>query len=147
MWERAYVIFFAFLAGSRGARPPDTPNSLADAKAVALPTRSTAAQSIVDALPDAALVLDATARILAANAAAHDIMGRVLIGDHVGRTARHPELADAIRTTVATGEKSSFVMTQIVKHIAVRHRGRVEVSLTLGAGTTFSLVFPLHDSR
>jgi two-component system phosphate regulon sensor histidine kinase PhoR len=71
--------------------------------------------------------------------------------DGPGIAAEHlPRLTERFYrvNTLASREKGGTGLgLAIVKHIAVRHRGRVEVSSTLGAGTTFSLVFPLHDSR
>ena len=71
----------------------------------------TGSQSLVDALPDAALVLDDRAAIIAVNAATHGLFHRVFVGEHIGRTARQPELTAAVKTTLATGQQSVFVLT------------------------------------
>ena len=68
-------------------------------------------QSLVDALPDAALVLDDRATILAANTAIQALFDRVFVGEHIGRTARQPELTTAVKATLATGQQSVFVLT------------------------------------
>ena len=68
-------------------------------------------QSLVDALPDAALVLDNRSAILAANTAVQGLFDRVFVGEHIGRTARQPELTTAVKTTLATGQQSVFVLT------------------------------------
>ena len=76
-------------------------------------------QSLVDALPDAALLLDAEVAIIAGNAAAQGLFHRVFVGEHIGRTARQPEIVDAVKATLATGQQSVFVLT--IKTPTERH--------------------------
>ena len=76
-------------------------------------------QSLVDAMPDAALVLDNRAVVIAVNAAAQIVFNRVAIGEHIGHTARHPDLTTAVTATLATGQQSLFVLT--VKTPTERH--------------------------
>jgi two-component system phosphate regulon sensor histidine kinase PhoR len=77
------------------------------------------AQSIVDALPDAALILDHEERVIAANGAAVNLLGPVRSGDRAVRSMRHPEFAEAIKTCLATGERATFLST--VGHPTERH--------------------------
>jgi two-component system, OmpR family, phosphate regulon sensor histidine kinase PhoR len=65
-------------------------------------------RSLIDALPDAALLLDAQGTLIAANAVAAEVFGRLFIGDHIGRTSRQPELAKAIQSVIATGGREIF---------------------------------------
>jgi two-component system phosphate regulon sensor histidine kinase PhoR len=109
MIQRAQQLVSRLLASAADVVHANAPASSTAASTPPAPPPASA-QSIVDALPDAAIVLDPTALILTANGAAHEIFGRILVGDHVGRTARHPELSDAIKTTLSTGQKSSFFL-------------------------------------
>jgi two-component system, OmpR family, phosphate regulon sensor histidine kinase PhoR len=76
-------------------------------------------RSIIDALPDAALLLDAQGILMATNATAVEIFGHVFIGEHVGRTARHPELSVAVSATLKSGGKANFEM--VLKSSTERH--------------------------
>ncbi len=76
-------------------------------------------RSLIEALPDAALFLDARGTVIAANGAANEVLGKVYFGEHIGRTARQPELAAAIRSTLASGQKAVFELA--LKSPAERH--------------------------
>jgi two-component system, OmpR family, phosphate regulon sensor histidine kinase PhoR len=71
-------------------------------------------QSLLDGLPDAALVLDLETRVLAANAAARAIFDTVDLGGPISRTSRNPVLATSVRTCLASSERVPFelVVTQ-----------------------------------
>lgn len=90
--------------------------------------RAAGARSLIDALPDAALVLDSRRTVLAANAAAIETLGRVSIGEHVGRTARQPELSSAIDDTLASGQRSMFEI--VLKSPTERHLDGAVTKLT-----------------
>jgi two-component system, OmpR family, phosphate regulon sensor histidine kinase PhoR len=66
------------------------------------------AQSLIDALSDAALILDARGIVLVANTNAQEAFGRLFVGEHIGRTARHPELAEAIKSSLINGQTTTF---------------------------------------
>lgn len=68
----------------------------------------TGPRSLIEALPDAAMLLDMRGVVLAANAAASDLFGRVLLGEHIGQTARQPDLAAAIKRALDSGQKATF---------------------------------------
>jgi two-component system, OmpR family, phosphate regulon sensor histidine kinase PhoR len=76
-------------------------------------------RSMLDALPDAALLLDAQGMLIAANVAAQDVFDPLHIGEHIGRTVRQPELVNAVKTVSASGEKSIFDL--VLKSPAPRH--------------------------
>ncbi len=61
---------------------------------------------MLDALPDAALLLDAQGMLIATNAAASEVFGQLHIGEHIGRTVRQPELVNAVKTVSASGSSS-----------------------------------------
>ena len=67
-------------------------------------------RSLIDALPDAALLLDNHGTLIAVNAAAIDVFGHLNIGEHIGRSARQPELANAVKAVMSTGGKVIFDM-------------------------------------
>ena len=68
-------------------------------------------QTLVDALPDATLILDERGMVIVANPAAHGVITPLILGAHIGNSARQPELADAIRSAQASGQKSVFELT------------------------------------
>jgi two-component system, OmpR family, phosphate regulon sensor histidine kinase PhoR len=76
-------------------------------------------RSMIDALPDAALMLDARGILMVANATAVEIFGQTFIGEHFGRTARHPELSVAVSAALKSGEKAIFEM--VLKTPTERH--------------------------
>jgi two-component system, OmpR family, phosphate regulon sensor histidine kinase PhoR len=77
------------------------------------------ARSLIDALPDAALLLDSQGIVTATNATAVEIFGQIFVGEYVGRTARQPELAAAVKLALKSGEKAIFEMA--VKSPTERH--------------------------
>jgi two-component system, OmpR family, phosphate regulon sensor histidine kinase PhoR len=83
--------------------------------------------------------------LLAANVAAGDIFGPLYIGEHIGRTARQPELANAVKAVVSSGEQAIFEM--VLKSPTDRHLDTV-VSRLQGFGSQQnapSLLVVLHD--
>ena len=64
--------------------------------------------AVLDALPNAALLLDHELTVLHGNARAREIFGAVWIGGHIARTSRHPELAGALAHTQKTQEQAAF---------------------------------------
>jgi two-component system, OmpR family, phosphate regulon sensor histidine kinase PhoR len=63
--------------------------------------------SIVESLPDPALVLDAGGSILAANAAAADLFSNARPGRHISQITRAPELLTSVETALETRESQS----------------------------------------
>jgi PAS domain-containing protein len=61
------------------------------------------ARAIIDALPDAALLLDGALTLLHGNDRAREMFGSLAIGEHVARTSRHPELSAALAEAQKTG--------------------------------------------
>ncbi len=82
-------------------------------------SRIDGAQSLINALSDAAFILDERSTVLAANASAQNAFGRLFIGEHIGRTARHPELAAAIKSSLANSQTAKFEL--VLKAPAERH--------------------------
>ena len=72
------------------------------------PSAGPSLSALVDALPDPALLLDIDSRVMAANPAVQGVFGHVFVGAHIGRSARHPELAAAIKSALATEQKAIF---------------------------------------
>jgi two-component system, OmpR family, phosphate regulon sensor histidine kinase PhoR len=104
--------------------------------------RTAAARSFIDALPDAALVLDSRRILLAANASAIETLGHVAIGEHIGRTARQPELNAAIDATMTSGQRSMFVI--VIKSPTERHLdGAVTKLAGFGNGPSSPALFVL----
>jgi two-component system phosphate regulon sensor histidine kinase PhoR len=68
------------------------------------PAISQSVDSLIGALPIAAIALDRTARVLAFNAAASDIAPALRLGESALIALRMPELIDAIRRAAASGE-------------------------------------------
>jgi two-component system phosphate regulon sensor histidine kinase PhoR len=65
---------------------------------------SQSVDSLIGALPIAAIALDRTARVLAFNTAASDIVPALRLGESALIALRMPELIDAIRRAAASGE-------------------------------------------
>jgi two-component system, OmpR family, phosphate regulon sensor histidine kinase PhoR len=76
-------------------------------------------RSLVDALPDAALLLDTQGTLIVANAVAGEVFGRLFVGEHIGHTARQPELAKAVLSVLAGGGRAIFEM--VLKTPTDRH--------------------------
>ncbi|MEA2975718.1 MAG: two-component system, OmpR family, phosphate regulon sensor histidine kinase PhoR [Alphaproteobacteria bacterium] len=68
------------------------------------PAISQSVDSLIGALPIAAIALDRTARVLAFNTAASDIAPALRLGESALIALRTPELIDAIRRAAASGE-------------------------------------------
>ena len=116
LWDRIRDARDALVARARMLRTDHAgasqPTGLAPEHARVSSALSAAAlQTLVDALPDAALVLDARAMVIVANPAAHGAISPLVLGAHIGNSARQPELADAIRSAQASGQKSAFELT------------------------------------
>ena len=116
VWDRmrgtkdALVARVRKLRNSHGGESPQT-GVLPRHVRVSSTLPAAALQTLVDALPDAALVLDARAMVIVANRAAHGVITPLVLGAHIGNSARQPELADAIRSAQASGQKSAFELT------------------------------------
>jgi two-component system, OmpR family, phosphate regulon sensor histidine kinase PhoR len=76
-------------------------------------------RSMIDALPDAALLLDGQGVLTAANTTAAGIFGQIFAGEHIGRTARQPELAAAVNSALTSGGKAIFEL--VIRTPAERH--------------------------
>jgi two-component system, OmpR family, phosphate regulon sensor histidine kinase PhoR len=66
------------------------------------------AQSLINALSDAALILDERSILLATNASAQDAFGRLFVGEHIGKSVRHPELYSAIMSSLTNSQTAHF---------------------------------------
>jgi two-component system, OmpR family, phosphate regulon sensor histidine kinase PhoR len=64
-------------------------------------------KSIVESLPDPALVLDSGGAILATNAAASDLFSSARPGRHISQITRAPELLTSVETALETRETQS----------------------------------------
>jgi two-component system, OmpR family, phosphate regulon sensor histidine kinase PhoR len=83
---------------------------------------------VVDALPDATLLLDASLSLLHGNALARDVFGVLRAGQHISRTSRDPDLMAALVQAQKSGLRVQFELVQ---------RGPVERRLE-GAATALS---------
>jgi two-component system, OmpR family, phosphate regulon sensor histidine kinase PhoR len=80
---------------------------------------SDGARSLIEALPDASLLLDVRGTLLAANATAGEIFGKVFTGEHIGRTMRQPEFTAAMKSVLESGQKAMFEL--VLKSPTERH--------------------------
>ncbi len=99
-------------------------------------------RALINALPDVVLLLDRKGALLAANVAAGEIFGRLYLGEHIGRTARQPELSGAVNATLASGEKAVFELA--IKKPAERHLDG-SVSRLAGFADQPALIVVLQD--
>ncbi len=76
-------------------------------------------RSLIGALPDAALLIDSQGSLTAGNSAAVEVFGQLFVGEHIGRTARQPELAAAVSSALSGAEKAIFEI--VIKNPAERH--------------------------
>ena len=81
--------------------------------------REQLAVSILDSLPDPALILDDAAILLQGNAQAGEVLGGLRIGEHISRTTRNPELAAAIANARQPGSRELF---ELVLHSPIERR-------------------------
>ena len=65
---------------------------------------------LVDASPDAMVLLDHRLIVLHGNERARDSLGQLRIGEHVSHSSRHPELAQALGRIQEGGQSASFEM-------------------------------------
>jgi two-component system, OmpR family, phosphate regulon sensor histidine kinase PhoR len=77
------------------------------------------AVSVLDSLPDPALILDDADVILHGNALAAQVFGDVRRGEHVSRTTRNPELVAAVASVREHGSKVPF---ELLLHSPVERR-------------------------
>ncbi len=75
--------------------------------------------SILNSLPDPALILDDFAVLLRGNNLARDVLGELRIGEHISRTTRNPELAAAIANAGQPGHREQF---ELVLHSPIERR-------------------------
>jgi two-component system phosphate regulon sensor histidine kinase PhoR len=68
--------------------------------------RASAADGMIDSLPDPVILVDGTRRIVRANAAAGELLGRTLVGDDMALSLRHPAILTAV-SDVLEGRGSS----------------------------------------
>ena len=64
--------------------------------------------AVVDALPDAALVLGASLDLVHGNALAREVFGPLRLGQHISLTTRNPELAAAVAQALSSDERILF---------------------------------------
>jgi two-component system phosphate regulon sensor histidine kinase PhoR len=76
-------------------------------------------RSLLEALPDASLLLDVQGTVIAANSAAVEVFGKVFTGEHIGRTTRQPEFTAAMKSALVSGQKAMFEL--VLKSPIERH--------------------------
>jgi len=63
--------------------------------------QASAADAMLDALPDPVLLLDSARRVRRANDAAEDLLGSALVGEDLSLSLRHPAVLDAVSEVLA----------------------------------------------
>jgi two-component system, OmpR family, phosphate regulon sensor histidine kinase PhoR len=127
MRQRALDTLSGWSGRLRAWRRSDADSAVLTSEQIAVRPRTAAreaqshagARTLIDALPDAALILDGRRTLLAANAAAIETLGSVAVGEHIGRTARQPELSAAIDVAMTSGQRANFEL--VIKTLTERH--------------------------
>jgi two-component system, OmpR family, phosphate regulon sensor histidine kinase PhoR len=73
---------------------------------------STGVFAVIDALPDAALVMDADLNLLHGNALAQQMLGTLYVGAHITRTNRNPSLIASVQQAYSLNSRVTFQMVQ-----------------------------------
>ena len=105
---------------------------------------ATAATAILDTLPDPVLMLDATRRVVQANAAAAKLFGGNLLGRDLALVLRHPAVLEAVAAVLskaAPAREAPFVLSGPVSRDLV---ARV-VALPHAAGADTAALLTLQD--
>jgi two-component system phosphate regulon sensor histidine kinase PhoR len=103
-------------------------------------------QSLIDALPDAAVAIDARATVIAFNAAAHALAPALRIGAALATGWRAPSLLGAVRAAAASGTPQRVELSEQVpleRWFEVHIAPLPAAPLDAGAGPSLLLVF--HD--
>ena len=101
-----------------------------------LPDPLSSVTAILDALPDAALIIDDASQVMHGNALARELLGTVRRGEHLSQTTRDPDLATAVAAARGTGRRALFELTV---------RRPVERRLE-GAANRLSIGHPGHEA-
>ncbi len=112
----AGILAFASILGYALLREPASPEARALRQRRSRPDldQAIARQTLIDAMPDPAWVLDGHSIVLNANALARGIFPNLRTGIHVSSAARSPDVIEAIEKTVATGVVQSATLHQRV---------------------------------
>jgi two-component system phosphate regulon sensor histidine kinase PhoR len=119
------------LASARDRLPAIAPTPPLTIQGFALsrpPEMSSGMASIVDVLPDAALLLDTSLRLVHANNLARDLFVSLRPGEHISMTSRNPDLIAAVTEAATSRRRILFEL-----HV----RGPIERRLE-GAATTLT---------
>ena len=93
-----------------GSRLAGNAACVARSEADARPGIWPSAVELIDAAPNAMLLLDHQLVVLHGNARAREALGTVRIGEHVSRSSRHPELTQALGRIQAGEPNATFEM-------------------------------------
>lgn len=105
---------------------------------------ASAADMMLDALPDPVVLLDAGRVVVRANAAAADVLGQRLVGQHLAMALRHPAILEAVDAALAGDGGSAGIEFQVAGKTARDFNARV-VPLPAGAAGQFAAILTLHD--
>ena len=110
------------------------------------PVDTTIAAAILDALPDAVVLLNAKRHIMAANQAASEIMGeRRLRGRDLSQTLRHPQALEAVNRVLA-GEHDQEVVTITLPPAPIQRSIEVHVAiLEMNGQTSPRILMTMRD--
>lgn len=105
---------------------------------------TTLASTILNALPDPVVLLDARRRVLAANRAANELLGTGLNGRDICLTLRHPDAQRAVKASVDEGRPQAEA--EIVFDAPVRRIYQLQVNtVPTSEGLTVRAVVALHE--
>jgi two-component system phosphate regulon sensor histidine kinase PhoR len=106
--------FAVILAAVLLAPESSEPAAPGSAPAAAEPRPDYSIGALIEALPDAAYLLDRRGSVLAGNARAEALHGPVRTGELISLRVRTPELVEAIRLTIADGQPRRVEYTERV---------------------------------
>ena len=92
----AVYLFWRVMAGREAAALVTTPEARLPAAGMSY------AQSVIDVIPDALVLLDGTRRVIEANSAARELFGVRLVGRDFSQILRHPSAIEAMDRVLAS---------------------------------------------
>jgi two-component system phosphate regulon sensor histidine kinase PhoR len=98
---------------------------------------------VIDSLPDPMLTLDDRMRIVRSNEAASNVLGRIVVGNDLTASLRHPNVIDAVQTTLEEGttEEVEFTLPGAIDRAFVARVRTLSGQPADGA----AIVLTLHD--
>ncbi len=105
--------------------------------------RGLGAEKLIDAMPEPAILVDAEARVMFANAPAGDLLPALRVDEPLVRALRAPDVTDAIRRVAAGAEPETAVWSE---RVPIERLFQVDVApLATEVGEVVAMLLTLRD--